>query len=217
MNTLKLTNIIKDGNIVIPIYMFNLYKKYNLNLEELVFLMYLCNKNFSSYDPVMISGELNMDINEVMGYISCLVDKGMVNLDVDKTSGIIEEKINLNPFYEKLSLSLIENSEEIKKDDSIFEEIEREFNRKLSPMEREAVIEWQNNEYSNEIIHEAVKEASMNGVNNLRYIDKILEEWHKKGYTTKADIQKGKENNDKKDEKAPYMEIYSYDWFDDEI
>ena len=211
MNKVKLNDLIKDGNIVIPLYMLRLYKKYNLELDEFIFLMYLYNKNFTVFDPELISEELNYDIMEVMGYISVLTDKGLITLDIDKNNGVLEEKISLNNFYEKISLSLINElgQEEVnKKDETIFEEIELEFNRKLTPMERSVVVEWQDNNYSDELIHEALKEASLNGVSNLRYIDKILFDWMKKGVKTKDDI--------KKKDAEPEIEIFSCNWLDEE-
>jgi len=211
MNKVKLNELVKDGNIVIPLYMMRLYKKYNLGLDEFVFLMYLYNKNFTIFDPELIANELNFDIMEVMGYISVLADKGLISLDISKNNGIIEEKISLNNFYEKISLSLInELGEEVieKRDDTIFDEIEREFNRKLTPMEREVVIEWQDNNISSELIHEALKEASLNGVSNLRYIDKILFDWTKRGIQKKEDI--------KKEEIEPELEIFNCNWLDEE-
>lgn len=211
MNKVKLNDLIKDGNIVIPIYMLRSYKKYNLQLDEFVFLMYLYNKNFTIFDPELIASELNYDIMEVMGYISVLADKGLITLDIDKNSGIIEEKISLNNFYEKISLSLINElgeEEQEEKNDSIFDEIELEFNRKLTPMECEVVKEWQDNNYSYELIHEALKEASLNGVSNLRYIDKILYDWTKRGIKKKEEI--------KKEEVKEDIEIFTCNWLEEE-
>lgn len=208
MNKVKLNDLIKDDNLVIPIYMLRLYKKYNLKLDEFIFLMYLYNKKFTIFDPEFIANELNYDIMEVMGYISVLADKGLITLDIDKNSGVIEEKISLNNFYEKITASLINDLEEekIETDNSVYEEIEREFNRKLTPMECEVIKEWQDNNYSYEMIHEAVKEASLNGVSNLRYIDKILFDWMKKGIRKKEDINK---------EEQP-VEVFSCNWLDEE-
>lgn len=211
MNKVKLNDLIKDGNIVIPLYMLRLYKKYNLTLDEFIFLMYLYNKSFTIFDPELIAEELNYDIMEVMGYISVLSDKGLITLDIDKSNGVFEEKISLNNFYEKITLSLINElgeEEDNKKDESIFAEIELEFNRKLTPMEKSVVVEWQDNNYSNELIREALKEASLNGVSNLRYIDKILFDWMKKGVKTKEDI--------KKKEAEPEIEIFNCNWLDEE-
>ena len=210
MDKIKLNDIIKDGNIVIPIYLLRLYKKYNLKLDEFVFLMYLYNKNFQTFDPEFISNDLGFDIMEVMGYISVLADKGLITLDIDKCNGVIEEKISLNNFYEKISLSLMSGfQEEVKRDDTIYDEIEREFNRKLTPLEKEVVLEWQDNNISNELIHEALKEASLNGVSNLRYIDKILFDWTKKGIQKKEDIKKEVQIENE-------VEIFNCNWLDDD-
>ena len=77
--------------------------------------MYLYNKNFVTFDPELIASELDFDIMEVMGYISVLADKGLITLDIDKNNGVIEEKISLNNFYEKINLSLMSsfNEEEV--------------------------------------------------------------------------------------------------------
>ena len=211
MNKVKLNDLVKDGNIVIPLYMLRLYKKYDLNLEEFVFLMYLYNKNFTLFDPELIALELNFDIMEVMGYISTLADKGLVSLDIIKNNGVIEEKINLNSFYEKISLSLINElgeEEVVLKDESIFDDIEQEFNRKLTPMEIEVVLEWQENNIAPELIREAVKEASLNGILNLRFIDKMLFDWQQKGIKNKEEI--------KKEEVENSIEVFECNWLEEE-
>jgi len=211
MNKVKLNNLIKEGNIVIPLYIFKLYKKFNLTLDEFIILMYLYNKDGIVFDPEKISDDLNLDIMEVMGYVSVLTDKGVINLEVNKNEkGKLEEKINLNSFFEKLSLSLInEFNEEEPVTKNIYSIIEQEFNRKLSPLECEVVKEWQDSNYSDELIKEAIKEASINGVSNLRYIDKILFEWDKQGIKVPSDIKKNKEIEKE-------VEIYTCNWLDDD-
>ena len=61
----------------------------------------------------------------------------------------------------------------------------------------------------------ALKEATYNGVSSLRYIDKIIYEWGKKGIKTKEQVEKDRkqfknnENNNKK-------ELFDYDWLNNE-
>ena len=69
------------------------------------------------------------------------------------------------------------------------------------------------------MIKEAIKEATYNGVSNLRYIDKILYEWGKIGIKSAKDV----ENNRKKRNKAKDdvsndvdIDIVDWDWFDDD-
>lgn len=211
MNKVKLNNLIQEGNIVIPLYLFKLHKKFNLTLEEFIFLMYLYNKDFQIFDPEKISDDLNIPLEEVLSNVSILADKGILSLDVNKSNrGILEETVNLENFFQKISLSLIDElNEQDKIDDNIFMIIEREFNRKLTPMENEVIKEWQDNNYSDSLIKEAIKEASLNGVSNLRYIDKILFDWHKKGFKEPEDIKKV-------EEEVKDIPLYNYNWLDDD-
>ena len=76
-------------------------------------------------------------------------------------------------------------------------------------MEYEIIGAWLDDNYKEEIIEEALKEAIYNGVTNLKYIDKILSEWRKKGIKEKADIKtKNKPKNPKK-------EVFEYDWLNE--
>ena len=98
---------------------------------------------------------------------------------------------------------------------NIFEKIEREFARPLSPIEYELVKAWLENNISQEIIEEALKETTLNGVSNLRYMDKIIYEWGKKGFKTKEDIENNRIAHKKAQEKEK-VEVFEYNWLDDE-
>ena len=124
-----------------------------------------------------------------MELVGALTDKGFIKVDVVKNDkGVMEEVVLLDDFYEKISLLLMEevNEDNNNKVDnsSIFELIEKEFGRTLSPIEYEIIKSWLEHQMSEELIREAVKEATFNGVSNLRYIDKILYEWGKAGIHT---------------------------------
>ena len=71
-------------------------------------------------------------------------------------------------------------------------------------------LEWKKNNYPDELIKEAIREATLNGVSSLRYIDKILYEWNKKGYKKKEDLKK----NTKKEDTKEKIEIFDCDWLD---
>ena len=58
----------------------------------------------------------------------------------------------------------------------------------------------------------ALKEAVYNQVTNLRYIDKILYEWSKKGFKTMEDVNKHLENKEKQNDRK---ELFDYNWLDD--
>ena len=73
---------------------------------------------------------------------------------------------------------------------------------------------------SEELIKEALKEATFNGVSNLRYIDKILYEWEKAGIKTKEDVLKNNKKRRIKSEedskKEIDLDIMDWDWFDED-
>lgn len=212
MNKVKLNNLIKKGSITIPFYIVENYQKFNLTLDDFVLLIYLYNYNTDVYDPTLISNELNMPLEKVMEVVESLTEKGFINIDVTKASnGLMEEKINLDNFYKKLEILLMEElTEEEEKDNSIYKTIENEFNRKLKPMEQELVIGWQK-DYTDELIKEALKEASLNGSLSLRYIDKVLFDWKKQGVKTTDDIKKIKELA-----REPIEEYNDTHWFEED-
>ena len=213
----KIVEIVKENNIVIPMYLYKMFPKLEINLETFLFLMYLNGKGqFIIFDIKRLSEEFFCDIKKVMEYISTLQDKKLIELKVVKNDkNIIEEYISLDLFYEKVSMNIIEELNNEKEDTTnIFEILESELGKQLSPIEYEIVKAWKNSNYSDEIIKEAIKEAVYNGVANLRYIDKILYEWAKKNIKTKEDVEKNKRQFREK-EKSKKVDVFDYDWMED--
>ena len=223
MKSSKLIDIFKQGNMVIPIYFLQHYKDFNLSMEEFVFLMYLYNLgNKFLFDPNKFGEDLNLGLMEVMNYIGILTDKRLISVQVLKNEkGLMEEYVVLDDFFSKLSMITIDDVNSSSKSDNtdIFEIIEKEFGRTLSPIEYEIIKAWLDGGFSNELIKEAIKEATMNNVSNLRYIDKILFEWGKSGIKTREDVEKNRkkrnESKNQQDENID-LDIIDYNWFDDD-
>ncbi len=223
MKTGKLLELIMQKSIHIPLYLYQIKEKLKLDLEELFFLMYLVEQGENiKFDPERIKRDLNTNIDTIMKWMSGLSENGLINLEVIKNeSGMMEESIALDGFYHKvLNQSLEQMNEEEPSSTTIFDTIQKEFGRMLTPMEYEIIGAWIDSNINQDLIHEALKEAVYSGVNNLRYIDKILYEWGKKGYKTKEDIEKSrakrKEETSKKQEQTPKKEIFDYNWLEDE-
>ena len=201
--------MVVNNHLIIPNYFIRYYKKFNLENNELLMLIYLLNCNEKLIlDNKKISKDLYLEENEVLNIISSLIEKNYISIEMSKNNGIIEEYISLDLFYEKINSCLIEND---KKDNSsdIYSKFEKEFGRTLSPVEYETISKWIESNIPIDLIEAALKEAILSGVNSIRYIDKILFEWNKKGYKTSSDIV----NKNKKDE---YIEeIYDYDWLNE--
>ena len=222
MKNTELINIFKKGNIVIPMYILENYKKLDINMEEFVFLMYLYNSgNKFIFDPGKFSNDLGMELSDIMNYIGVLTDKHFIRVEVIKNDkGIMDEVVMLDDFYNKLTFIVMDkvNDTDKSSNSTIFEVIEKEFGRTLSPMEYEIIKAWLDNNISEELIKEAIKEATFNGVSNLRYIDKILYEWGKNSITNIKELDNYRKKRKKKvaEEENVDLDIVDWDWFEDE-
>ena len=222
MKNTKLLNILKKGNIVIPIFLLQNYKELKLKLDEFIFLMYLYNLGDSFlFDPNKYANDLNLELGIAMGYIDSLTEKGFIQVKVMKDEkGLMEEVVLLENFFNKLTMFTMN---EINKDSNvdhsnIFEIIEKEFGRTLGPIDYEIIRAWLDNNMSEDLIKEALKEATLNGVTTLRYIDKILYEWGKIGIKEVKDVEDLRKKRMEKAEKDSNidMDIVDWNWFDDE-
>ena len=227
MDTSKLMEIFQSGNVVIPIYLLKRYKELKLELDELVFLMYLVKfGNHYIFDPSKISSDLNWSLESIMNLISSLTEKGYVQItSSENDKGFVEEMINLDDYYSHLKLLIIgdiEKNKEKKKDDSdtIYSYLEQKFGRTLSSIDYEIIQTWLESNYNEDLIKRAVDEAVLNGVSTLKYIDRILYEWAKKGIEKVSDLdkKKTKSSNSKQDKVDDDIDlgILDLDWFDDD-
>lgn len=203
----KVTKLIKETSFSVPSILIKNYRKLNITDSELIVIIYLINSDIS-FNPKQISKDLNFDLNELMETINSLMDKGILKIDV-LNKKIREEVVNLDELYSKLGFIVI--NEEENESNNIFTVFEKEFGRTLSPLEYETIAEWQK-QFSLDLILLALKEAVFNGVSNLRYIDKILYEWSKKGIKNEDDIiNERKKFQSKKSNK----ELFDYDWLNE--
>ena len=221
MKNSKLEKFFVDGNMVIPLYLLKNYKSLKINLDEFIFLMYLYNKgNRCLFDPNKYSIEINIDLSKVMEYIGNLTDKGLVKVEVIKNDkGVMEETVILDDFYNKISFIMMEDYNKKDTDESeIFQYIEKEFGRTLGSIEIQIINAWLESNISEDLIKEALKEAVLNGVTNLKYMDTILYEWGKDGVKTVEDVEKRRKKRRNYKDKAQDidMDIVDWNWFDDE-
>ena len=198
----KVVDLIRNGNINVPIILLKSYKKFKITDRELIVIIYLLSK--SEFDPEEISIDLDIKINDVLKIIDSLSKKDILKLDMTK-GPIVTECINTDRLYDKLAMEIVNEKKD--KEITIYDKFEKEFARTLSPMEYEIIGAWIDNNYSEDIIELALKEAVYNGVSNLKYIDKILSEWRKKGVKSTSDVKK----NVKKTKK----EVFEYDWLNE--
>lgn len=209
----NLLNLLQDRPIVVPKILFNNYRKMNITEEELVIIMLIMNNGVRmEYNPDIFVNELNMDKLKVMELISNLVDKKILSIDMIKNGRKSEEYISLEILYDKLLNVVVDTKEEVVIDDSIFSIFEGELGRLLSPLEIEQIKEWVLTYKNEKLIKAALKEAVLNGISSFRYIERILDDWNRKGYKSEEDILRDKENYRKKKK----VDVYDTDWLNGE-
>jgi len=221
MKNSKLIDIFKNGNIVVPLYLLKNYKELNLEINEFIFLMYLYNLGDRFlFDPNKFSTDLGIDITDVMNYIGILTDKGLIKVDVLKNDkNVMEEIVSLDNFYNKVTCFTVgEVTKDKEIDSSIFELIEKEFGRTLNSNEYEIIKAWLDSNYSEELIKEALSESVNNNVSSIRYMDKILYEWGKKGIKNVEDVYMMKNKKKKNDDRDVEIdtEVFDWNWLDEE-
>lgn len=95
---------------------------------------------------------------------------------------------------------------------NIYEYIESNFNRTLSPIEFQKIESWLSL-YKEEIIKHAINISVMNNKKIFSYADGILKNWKAKGFETLEQITEDEYNQEKKNYKVESKP----EWFDKEI
>lgn len=213
--TENLWKLLKNSTISVPRLLLLQYQNLKLTDRQLILLIYLLGAENSSFNPKQIGKDLKLSLSEVMEEITVLTTLGLVQLELKKIGSVRDEVINLDGLYQKLVYVVINGVSEEKKEVStdVFSTFEKEFGRTLSPMEYEIINAWLDGDYTEELILLALKEATYNGVSNLRYIDRILHEWDKKGLKSAVDVEKDKRLFQTR--KANNKELFDYDWLND--
>lgn len=216
MNNIE--SILKERPIVLPRYLFNYYLRLGITSDELIVLIFVMDKGDKIiYNPILLGEELGLDKFRVMELLNSLNEKKIISIEVIKENGKSEEYISLDLLYKKISNLLINNKNEEKTIDNsdIFSIFEKEFGRPISSIECQIIKGWIDDGFSHELLMEALKEAVYNGVTSLRYIEKILYDWRKKGYKSKLDVIEAK-NKYRENSKKESKDVFYYDWLNDD-
>ena len=207
----KIIDVMKQKDLIIPNMLFFNYKKLDITEKELILLIYIINSN-PCFNLKKMSTDLDINSKELLMTINSLTEKDLLEIIVDKKSTLCSETICLDKLYQKLGFLLV-NVEEKKEETNLYGVFEQEFGRTISPMEYEIINAWKSADFTDELIILALKEATYNGVTSLRYIDKILHEWKKKGIKNAKDVEIDKQNFNKKTPKK--IDLVDYDWLNE--
>src|SRR5699024_11594905 len=137
----------------------------------------------------------------------------------------ISESYSLNLLWEKLYTEINnEQKNDLEPDEagSIFILFEQEFGRPLSPFEIETITVWLDEDLIQpSLIKAGLRESVLMGKLNIRYIDRIVRDWQKKGIHTVEQAREAskefrnkqvtKPNNNQKRDTSFY-----YNWLESE-
>lgn len=194
MNDIKKEFLKKD--FIINTNIVKTISNLDITIKEFMLLLYFININ-NSLDLKNIKDKIGLNDEDILNTYSSLLTKKLISVSLVKTNGLSSEEINLDMFYDKLIMNT--KTEEVSTD--IYSKFESEFGRVLSPIEYETINRWLSSGVKEDLILSVLKEAVVSGACNLRYIDKIIYSWTKKG---------------KSEEKEDYQELFDYDWLGDE-
>lgn len=112
------------------------------------------------------------------------------NVDVDV---YVNDNVNVN--------DNVINNITTTNNNNIYDFIEENFGRTLSPIEYEQISKWKDNE----LTRYAIKQAVLNGAYRIKYIESILNDYEKNGIKTIQEAQeKEKEFKERKEEQNKY-------------
>lgn len=195
-----LLNLLKDGSISIANFLLDNYSKLGMTNDE--FLLYLQIKKEQSRGnsfPQMdkLAESLGMTSQTLYSTIQALQDKKILEINQKKDSrGQLTDFYDFDLFYQKLTALFDDAVEQTEKDttesaeNSIYDQIQIEFGRPLSPIELETISQWiDNDHFDPDIIRLALKEAVLNQAYNLKYMDRILLNWQQRNLSTVQQIE----------------------------
>ena len=188
--------------------------KNNLSLPEFLLLIYFEDEVDKTFDVERICISLSLTEEDVLTSFNHLLTLNLIQIDSSKDgSNKYCEEISLVPMYKSICEKKEKKSQR-KQKESIFDIFQKELGREISPMEYEIINAWLEKGFSSELVIGALEEAVYNGVSSLRYIDKILYEWQKKGNKKMIEVKQGLEKTRKEDTGS--LDLFDYNWLEDE-
>lgn len=206
LNGLSLNNItgrfaldlINESQTLVPNLLLKYYKQLVISDQELVLLihlLYLRNSEKNYYpSPEKLSQLMTAGTEEIKERLAQLMEKRFLAIDKQyfQETDEVKDSYSLAPLIEELSVlwamekqqNWLEVQKHLKTGTTLLSKVckdfERQFGRLLSPVEVDQIRLWAvEMGISRELINEALRRALLMGVQNLKYIDKILLEWQK--------------------------------------
>lgn len=200
-------SLIQAGETTISNLLLGRYHELGMTNDELVvYLQYKrsLDRGIDFPDAQAVADVMGTTAAEIFNQLDQLLKKQLlvINSTTD-ADGKLHDQYDFTPLYERLaalpdSMSGVEahqatiaapTTTSARAD--VFNRIEVEFGRPLSPTELQTISRWfDEDQFKPELILLALREAVLNQAYNLRYIDRILLTWRQKNLTTAGQVER---------------------------
>ena len=170
----------------------------DLEMSSDEFLLY-CNLKMFQEQQVFFPSTQQLMTNtgfsegQIYQLVQSMIQKHFIKIDSQTVKGQkYQDYYDLSPIYqvllgERLNSHTSANLNDIQ---TLFQKIEVEFGRPLSPIEQQTIQAWiVDDHYSVPLIMLALKEAVLNQAYSLKYMDRILLNWEKNNIKTPEQLQ----------------------------
>lgn len=170
----------------------------DLEMSSDEFLLY-CNLKMFQEQQVFFPSTQQLMTNtgfsegQIYQLVQSMIQKNFIKIDSQTVKGQkYQDYYDLSPIYqvllgEQLNSRTSANLNDIQ---TLFQKIEVEFGRPLSPIEQQTIQAWiVDDHYSVPLIMLALKEAVLNQAYSLKYMDRILLNWEKNNIKTPEQLQ----------------------------
>lgn len=207
-------SFIEHGSTDIPNLLLDNFDDLGMSNTELILYIQIKKeqgRGISFPSMKKLASLMSISEKDLYKVLQSLQTKKLMEIDQFKNDqNQIIDFYNFKLLYIKLSESLF-NEEKILEDfdntnssnsntkQLLFDQIQLEFGRSLSPIELETINAWiKEDKYNIELIKASLKEAVLNQVYSLKYMDRILIDWDKKNIKTLEQVQAHISNNKNK-------------------
>jgi DNA replication protein len=185
-----LVHLLQKGTITLPVLLFTEFKRVGLRETEVLLLTQLLifqeKEKIAAPTFHQLSSRMNLTIQEIADMVAKLSKDGWVGIGSRGEKGY-----DLSLIYERLAAILVEDTKELEVEEqyqTMFHRMEHEFGRPLSPNECEHIVKWlDEDQYPEQLIEAALREAVYCDKLSVRYMDRILIEWERHDIRTAED------------------------------
>lgn len=195
---------IQAGQTSIANYLLDHFREVGMTTDQLLVFLQLrryIDRGQRMPEADILADHLGWDKQRVYQVLHELIaNKLMTITSVPDAQGQKQDAYDFHLLTEKLSQLAVQTTKKAAKVSAtndratVFNQIETEFGRPLSPLEMESINQWLDEDhYRPELIQLALKEAVLSQAYSLKYMDRILLNWEKKNLKTAAQVQREKE------------------------